>query len=469
MHIAHNLSFNLPTNFLKLNFPPITVQVFMEVSMSLSIKFVLLSVLNVNFVSTSTIFDDFEKFQKGTDFKSNYAYEVVKNVYQNVQPWYFTVIFCNFTYFENRILKYTETLSEKPVMLLDGCPFNKKIKVKPTFTRHGTTAYIVTSNELSLEVNDGVISTLKRTGVWKPRTLVIFIITLPVKIDSYFNFDMKTHFSLIWSKRMTKSILIVWSDRMRIYMFNRYLHRVIEVTETRNITKVLDEQFYNMYGHDLRLSLFRKIYVDDRKYPLECDSRLAKTFIQYLNASCTAVATRDGQTVGNLMENGTATGVTADLLDGYADLELNSRILQNSYYGYIDTTYPLSQDNLCFIVAKSPRQSSFITAMKLITTTVFVIFLINMAVLIVVALIVRKKESCVRNFEDHYNTGAMVFDLLKCFLKQTVEVKFPGPVFRVVVLSIIIYSLVVNCAIDVSITAVDLLIVSLFTSSELYI
>lgn len=399
-----------------------------------------------------TLYNEVFAYNNETDYKAYFAQKVVEKIQTGFRQWFFTIIFCEFTYFENRIVKYTETYNDGyPVFLLSSCPDSHRVRIKPRIDKHGETSYIVSSHELSLDVNEYVLAALIRTGVWNPRSSVIFVINVPVEIDSYFYHTMKNHFKLLRSNRITNSVLVIWSDRLKVYMFNPFLDEVKDVSDEKDLRRLTQEQYYNLNGKELRLSVFRKVFLTDDTGPVTCDSRLTKTLMTNLNATCRPFPPRDGKTVGGILDNGTATGVTADLLEGYTELELNSRILQNSYYGYIDTTYPLDQDELCFLVKKSSRQSSFTTTIKLMKENVLAMFMANLVVLTFIGLLAFKVEKKLLNIETNSTSGTTLMDLVKCYIRQTVDVKFMGPVFRGVVLMIMTYSLIIDCAVDVSI------------------
>lgn len=389
-------------------------------------------------------------YHNQTSFKAEYAFEVVEKIFNAFKQWFFTITFCDFTYFENRILKYTENYGYGyPVMLLNGCPDANKTKVKPRINRHGDTAYLVTSNELSLDGSEFVIEALMRTGVFKPRSAVIFVINTPVKMDSYFFYTMKLHFRILLSRSITNSVMVLYSGRLIMYTYNPFNNEIRDITNVKEVGRLLAQQYNNLFGQELRLSVFRKIYVSNINGPVYCDTKLAETVMKILNATCKPLAPRDANTVGDLLSNGTATGVTADLIDGYTDLELNSRILKNSYYGYIDTTYPLVQDELCFLVKKSLKQSTFMTTLKLISVDMLLLCIFNVIFFLSVALVARALEKGIWNLKDTRDSSSTVVDLIKCFIRQTVDIKFTGPIFRCVVFLIMIYSLVVDCAVDV--------------------
>lgn len=409
-------------------------------------------------VHSRVLYQEVSEYHNETSAKAEFAYEVVDKIYGAFRQWFFTIIFCDFTYFENRILKYTETKDYGyPVILINGCPNNDTVKVKPKIDKHGQTAYILTSETLSVEINDFALKALIRTGVFKPRAPVIFVIIVPIKIENYFYHTMTQHFQMIWSRQITNSVLVVWCNRLRIYTYNPYFNKVSEITDVEDLSGLLAKQYHNLYGRELRLSVFRKIYLYDDTGPVLCDSRTTLLVMQQLNATCLPFPPRDGNTVGDLLENGTATGVTADLIDGYTDLELNSRILKNTYYGYIDTTYPLGHDELCFIVRKSDKQSTFTTTIKLITTNILTIFLLNVAFLMFLAVLARKVEEKLLNLENQ-TTSSILMDMTKCFLRQTCDIKFMGPVFRSIALLVMSYSLIINSVIDVSIMFLSLTI-----------
>lgn len=403
--------------------------------------------------NTSTVlFQEVFEYHSETNKKAEYAYQVVDKIYSAFRQWFFTITFCEFTYFENRILKYTENMDYGyPVLLLNGCPNPNKTRVKPRIDKHGQTAYVITSNQLAINVSEDVINALVRTGVFKPRSALIFVVNVPIQTDNYFFYSVKNHFQLLWSRNIANSVLILWSDKLEMYSYNPFSDEVSDITEVKDVTRFLTRQYDNLYGHELRLSVFRKLYISDETGPVDCSSRLTQTVIKSLNATCKPLPPRDGNTVGDLLENGTATGVTSDLIDGYADMELNSRILKNSYYGYIDTTYPLVQDELCFLVRKSRKQSTFTTTMKLISIKMLLIFIFNVAMLTLTALAARKIEKLIWKAKEYESTGSTVMDLIKCFIRQTVDITFTGPVFRCVALLIIAYSLIIDCVIDVSI------------------
>lgn len=399
----------------------------------------------------SALYQEVFTYHNETAEKAIFAYKVVDKIYNAFRQWFFTIIFCDFTYFENRILKYTETKDYGyPVLLLSGCASSASTKVKPKIDKHGATAYIITSEELSLEVNDDVIGALIRTGVFKPRSPLIFVVKLPVDVDSYFYYEMQKHFQLLWSRSITNSVLILWNEKLTMYAYNAFLQEVKDITDVQNVGSYLSQQYHNLNGHQLRLSVFRQIYLSNETGPVKCESKLAKTVMSSLNASCLPLVPRDGSTVGDLLDNETSTGVTGDLIDGYTDLELSSRILKTTYYGYIDTTYPLTTDELCFLVKKAERQSTFTSVLNLISTKILLLFLSNVAVLITIAVIARKLETHILSQNQQAN-GPSLMDLVKCFLKQTADIKFLGPVFRFLIFMIITYSLVINSVIDVSI------------------
>lgn len=398
----------------------------------------------------SAMYQEIFTYHNETAGKAEFAYNVVDKIYDAFRQWFFTIIFCDFTYFENRILKYTETKDYGyPVLLLSGCASSASTKVKPKIDKHGATAYIITSEELSLEVSNDVVGALIRTAVFKPRSPVIFVINIPVDVDSYFYYDMQRHFQLLWSRSITNSVLIVWNEKLRIYTYNPFLNEVKDITHVRNIESYLSRQYHNLHGYQLRLSVFKQIYLWNQTGPVICDAVLTKTVMSILNASCLPLMPRDGSTIGDLLDNGTATGITGDLIDGYTDLELTSRILKVTYYGYIDTTYPLTNDELCFMVKKAQQQSTFTSVLHLMSSTILVLFLCNLVVLITIAMTAWKLETHILS-QNQQTNGSTLMDLVKCFLKQTADIKFLGPVFRFLVLMIIIYSLIINSAIDVS-------------------
>ncbi|KAM3957097.1 ionotropic receptor 85a [Aphomia sociella] len=373
-----------------------------------------------NYNINSVLYNEIFAYHKETSEKAEIANQVVNKIYNSFKQWFFTITFCDFTYIENRILKYTETQDYGyPVLLLNGCPHTNTTKVKPRINKHGQTAYVITSKELTLDVSEYIIETLVRTGVFKPRSAVIFIINVPVEMDSYYYYVMKNHFQFLWTRSVTNSVVILWSDRLYMFSYNPFSDQLKEINDVKNVGGFLSKQYYNLYGHELRLSVFRKKFITDKTGPVKCDSKLATMVMNRLNASCKPITPRDGNTVGDLLDDGTATGVTGDLIDGYTDLELNSRILKNSYYGYIDTTYPLTQDELCFLVKKSEKQSTFMTTLKL----------------------------------NHQTTGTTVMLLIKCFIRQTADIKFMGSIFRFLTLMTIMYSLIIDCVIDGIITS----------------
>lgn len=399
----------------------------------------------------SALYQEVFTYHNNTYDKAEYAFEVVDKIYNAFRQWFFTIIFCEFTYFENRILKYTETKDHGcPVVVLSGCPSSESTKVKPVIDKHGATAYIVTSNELSLEVSDDVIRTLIRTGVFKPRSPLIFVINIAVDVDSYFYYEMQIHFQLLWSRSITNSVLIVWNKRLTMYTYNAFLNEVKDITGIKDVSGYLSHQYHNLHGHQLRLSVFRKVFLSNETGPVKCESRLATTVLSFLNASCLPLMPRDGNTVGDLLDNGTSTGVTGDLIDGYTDMESSSRILKNTYYGYIDTTYPLTNDALCFMVKKTNKQSTFVSVLKLISINIFLLFFSTLVLLIMLAMITWKLETRFLSEKQQTNESTLMV-LVKCFLRQTTDIKFLGYVFRFVIFIIITYSLIINCVIDVSI------------------
>lgn len=404
------------------------------------------------FNETNQLYQEIMTYHSETSAKAIFASEVVSNIYNSFEQWYFTIAFCEFSYMENRIIKYTENYGNgNPVMLVNTCPRNDRAKFKPKYNIHGQTVYIITSENLRLEDSEQAVESLKRTGVFQPRSAVIFVVNIPVEIDSYFFYNVKMHFQLLWSRSITNSVLMVWSHKLRAYSYNPFFDEIRDITNVSDVSDFLDSQYKNLFGHELRLSVYRTIYLDDEMGPIRCQKNyLAKTIIDKLNATCKALVPRDGSTVGDLLDNGTATGATSDLIDGYSDMELNSRILKNSFYGYIDTTYPLTQDELCFIVKKSDKQSTFTTVLNLLTSELLISLICFAICFVGIALIVRKIEKTLMKIEDKKTVGSVMIDILKCFLRQTAEIKFFGPVFRCITLAIVIYSLIINSVIDVS-------------------
>lgn len=389
-------------------------------------------------------------YHNDTASKAEFAYNVVEKVYEAFQQWVFTIFFHESTHFENSMLKYTEMKNYcNPVLIFSGCASSAPTKVKPQIDKHGATTYIITFEELS-SVNDDAIGALIRCpGVFKPRSPLIVVLSIPVDVDSNFYYDMQRHFQLLWSKNITNSVLILRNEKLRVYTYNVFFNKVKDITDVKGIESYLSRQYNNLNGHQLRLSVYRRVYLTDETGPLKCDSILEKTVMSFLNASCLPLMSRDGNTVGDLLGNGTATGVTGDLLDGYTDLELNSRILRTTYYGYIDTAYPLTNNELCFMIKKAEKQSVSTSILNLISSNILVLCLSSVVILITIAIITQKMETRILS-QNQQTNGSTLMDLIKCFLKQTADIKYLGPVFRFLVFMIISYSLVMSSVIDVS-------------------
>lgn len=418
--------------------------------------------------NSSVLYNEIFDYHKETFLKAEFAYQFAMKIFNAFRQWYFTVTFCEFTYFENRILKYIENYDYGyAVLLLNGCQSLNNSRVKPKLDKHGEVAYIITSSDLTLDDSEYAIEALTRTGVFKPRSTVIFVINVPKQVDNYFYYSMERHFQLLWSRSITNSIVVVWSDRLKLYAYNHFKKEINDVTDVKDISKYLYQIYKDLYGYKLRLGVFRKIYTTDRTGPVKCDTILSKTIIKILNATCKPLAPRDGSTVGDILDNGTATGVTADLLDGYTDLELNSRILMNSFYGYIDTTYPLMQDELCFLVEKAQKQSTFMTIFQRISMDVLMLCVITVTTLFVLTVITRKIETKVWIMIDNRSTTDTITDLIKCLLRQTVDFKFTGPLFRWLVFLTMAYSLIIDCAIDVSIYSNKCIRLNKYSNTEL--
>ncbi|CAH0399921.1 unnamed protein product [Chilo suppressalis] len=409
-------------------------------------------------ITSSVLFQEVTAYHNRTSYKADFAYNVVSKIYNAFRQWFFTITFCEFTYFENRILKYTESKHYGyPVILLNGCPDENRTRIKPKINKHGQTAYVITGNVINLEISEYVVDTLIRTGVFKPRSTVIFILNEPVEIDSYFFYTMKTHFQFLWSKSITNSVVILKVvETLKTFTYNAFNNKIIDITDVEDISHLLYHQYDNLLGHVLRLSVYKKITSYDEIEPIHCNSRLTVTIMRRLNATCKPLAPRDGRTVGDMLTNGTALGVISDLIDGYTELELSSRILKNTYYGYIDTTYPLMRDELCFMLKGEVKQSSFTTTLKLISFTMFVVFMFNVVFMISITLLAWKFETYTLNLKQNKNYmpyGHIIMDLVKCFLRQTVTVRTGGPVYKFMAFVIIVYSLIVNCTIDGIITS----------------
>lgn len=402
----------------------------------------------------SILFKEVMAYHADVAQKSNFASEVVDKIYNAFRQWFFTITFCEFTYFENRILKFTENYGYGyPILLLNGCPDTNRSRSRPRLDKHGTTAYLVTSSQLSVDTSEYVMDILERTGVFKPRSAVIFVINEVVTVTRYFYFEIKNHFELLLSRSITNSVLILWCDRLKIYTYNPFLEEIQDVSEVENLNRYLSRTYNNLHGLALKVSVYRKVYLSDKTGPVLCDTNLEKLVMSYLNATCIPTVPRDGNTVGDLLEDGLATGATADLLDSSSDLELSSRILKNSYYGYIDTTYPLMQDQLCFLVENSDRQATFTTTINLISNLLMLVFLLIVIAFVIISIMVRKTESKICDLDDTQRVGDTTMDLIKCLLRQTLDLKFSGPVFRVIIALIMTYSLIVNSVIDVSFTS----------------
>lgn len=400
----------------------------------------------------SALYQEVFTYHNETSKKAEFAYEVVNKIYKAFRQWFFTITFCEFTYFENRILKYTENYEYGySVLLLNSCADTNKTRVKPRFDRHGATTYVVTANEFTIDVSANVIDAFQRSGVFKPRSAVIFVVNEIVDLDKYFYHEAKSHFQLLWSRSITNSVLILKSDRLKIYSYNPYFDEVLDITHVEDISRFLSKTYKNLYGNKIRLSVFRKPYVSDETGPVLCNSLLAQTVMHYMNATCVPLTPRDGNTVGDLLDNGIATGATADLMDAYTDFELSSRLLKNSYYGYIDTTYPLRQDSLCFLVKNSGKQSTFTTTINLMSMPLLVSFAFIFCSVTILSTVVRKAEGKICNEQNQQSVGTTTLELVKCFMRQTVDIHFRGPVYRLLIMMVVIYALIVNCVVDVSI------------------
>lgn len=199
----------------------------------------------------------------------------------------------------------------------------------------------------------------------KPR--VRHIILCEEQFNSSNDERMLNIFSLFWEKAVLNALIVYWNQvaaSIQPVSFTPFPHiqlLYIDQRHSRNLNYLFADKTGNIYGHPIRATVF---YDSSRARFIENDTSitsvldgvdglLARLIAEQMNATLVMSVPADGQEIGEILKNGSATGCLGALMSGSVDLGINMRFYRlNQFEGKVEATYSNGRDDICFLAPK---------------------------------------------------------------------------------------------------------------------
>lgn len=174
-------------------------------------------------------------------------------------------------------------------------------------------------------------------------------------------------FSYFWEKSTLNALIIYWNEtdsKIQSVSFTPFPHLqllYIDQKHSRSLHHLFADKTGNIYGHPLKATVFydsSRARFDENDTSITSvldgvDGLLARLIAEKMNATLIMSIPEDGQEIGEILKNGSATGCLGALMSGSVDLGINMRFYRlNQFEGKVEATYSNGRDDICFLAPK---------------------------------------------------------------------------------------------------------------------
>lgn len=255
-------------------------------------------------------------------------------------------------------------------------------------------------NELSL---GAVLEKVPR----KPRVRHFIVCEEPVAESD--DQRMLEIFGVFWERLVLNAAIVYWNQILADIQVVAYKPfpsiqlQFIDRRDSRNLLKIFLDKTGNLYGHPLKATVF---YDSSRARFIEADltetavldgvdGLLTRLIVQKMNATLVMSIPADGQEIGEILKNGSATGCLQAIMSGSVDFGINMRFYRlNQFENRVEATYSNGRDDICFLAPKRGMAISMGSIFKPFETETWIAvgFLIPSYTLIFYFIIWRDRE-----------------------------------------------------------------------------
>lgn len=176
-------------------------------------------------------------------------------------------------------------------------------------------------------------------------------------------------FDHFWKKYVLNVAIIYWNQTVTGVTFTPFkIPKLIFIQgdELKNIKKVFKMKTNDLNGYPLNVTIFydesrarfNQKNVTDINALAGPDGLLGHLIVKRMNATLRMTVPEDNQEIGELFENGTASGCLGALMSGVADIGFNIRFYRlNQFEGRVEATIVNGRDDICFLVPRKGKQT----------------------------------------------------------------------------------------------------------------
>lgn len=171
-------------------------------------------------------------------------------------------------------------------------------------------------------------------------------------------------FNVFWQKTVLNALIVYWNQTghgFQAVSYTPFPELQLQFIERKQL-KVLNEVFAdktgNIYGYPLKATVFydssRARFVENDTSITAAldgvDGQLARLIAEKMNATLTMTIPADGQEIGEILNNGSATGALGAIINGSVDFGINMRFYRlNQFEGKVEATLSNGRDDICFL------------------------------------------------------------------------------------------------------------------------
>lgn len=249
------------------------------------------------------------------------------------------------------------------------------------------------------------------------------------------------------------NIVAIFYNSERVYSFTYHPYtsngfKLINLSE-RSCTEYFFEKLTNLFGHRIKISMLtdniKSVKSENGKYK-GTDGYLASTIEEILNATFEYI-TPNKNSYGAFINN-TATGGLADVIYRKADMSFNNRFLNPAFLDYnVETTNSYKQENVCIMVPKATRKSTFYNLFYIFTipawlSIIFLIFFVTGTLKIYQTIHFRFNQN--RNEIKTCSWIEIFFQVLRAFIGEALSVIKTSNTTRLIIGGWILYSFLIT-------------------------
>lgn len=220
------------------------------------------------------------------------------------------------------------------------------------------------------------IQKLQDIYFWRARDRVLVI--MEQKYNKSSADELKWASKIFWKNQILNVAFLYAEKTFTCFTYNPFPQISIVHLKDCNL---FYEKMTNLMGYRVNVSMFKNVLdaIPNNNEYLGKDGILAKTVMNFMNASCTYISPSDSVDYGENHNRKRITGAFADLVSGKTEIAFNSRYLKDEFQNYLEATYPHGRDDLtCLVpVVRDEDVKDFLSNFNLLIWFTFLAFVVS--------------------------------------------------------------------------------------------